>query len=64
MASGAVGGGTVSVSIGRGLVIVKGKKLDRGAFDDANVHVGVGIGAQRFAGAGAFRTRGAKRIYP
>jgi len=64
VASGAIGGGTVSVSIGRGLVIVKGKKLDLGAFDDANVHVGVGIGAQRFAGAGAFRTRGAKRIYP
>ena len=64
VASGPVAGGTDSVSIGRGLVILKGKKLDLGAFDDGNVHVGVGIGAQRFAGAGAFRTRGPKRVFP
>jgi len=64
VATGSVAGGTVTVSIARGLAVVKGKKLDLGAFDDGNVHVGVGIGAQRFAGAGAFRTRGAKRIYP
>ena len=41
VASGPVAGGTVSVSIGHGLVIVKGKKLDLGAFDDGNVHVGI-----------------------
>ena len=29
-----------------------------------NVNVGVGIGGHRFAGAGAFRTRGAKRVHP
>jgi hypothetical protein len=64
VASGGVAGGTVGVSIARGLLIVKGKKLDLGAFDDGNVHVGIGVGALRFAGAGAFRTRGPKRIYP
>jgi cysteine-rich repeat protein len=64
VATGSLAGGTVTVSIARGLAVVKGKKLDLSAFDDANVHVGIGIGAQRFAGAGAFRTRGPKRIYP
>ena len=64
VASGAVGGGTLTVSIGRGLVIVKGKKLDLAGLDDATVHLGVAIGPHRFAGAGAFRTRGAKRIHP
>jgi cysteine-rich repeat protein len=64
VASGAVGGGTLTVSVKGGLVVVKGKKLDLGALDDANVHVGVAIGASRFAGAGAFRTRGNKRVYP
>jgi len=64
VASAAVGGGTLTLSFGGGLVMVKGKHLDLGALDDATVHVGVGIGAHRFAGTGAFRTRGAKRIYP
>lgn len=62
--NGAVGSGTVTVSIAGGLVVVKGKKLDLGALDDPNVHVGVAIGTSRFAGAGAFRTRGNKRVYP
>jgi len=64
VASSTVGGGTLTVSIGGGRVVVKGKKLDLGALDDPNVHVGLGIGTQRFAGAGAFRTRGAKRVHP
>ena len=64
VASGAVAGGTLTVSFGHGLVIVKGKHLDLAAFDQTDVHVGVGIGSHRFAGAGAFRTRGAKRVHP
>lgn len=65
IASGKVGGGFVSVTFaGGGLVQVKGKKLDLGALDDAQVHVGVGIGEHRFAGAAAFRTRGPKRVHP
>ena len=64
VAKGTVGSGTLTVSFGAGLVVVKGKKLALEALDDPSVHVGVGIGAQRFAGAGAFRTRGAKRVHP
>jgi hypothetical protein len=64
VASSAVSGRTVTVSFGGGLVVVKGKKLALDALDDPNVHVGISLGAQRFAGAGAFRTRGAKRVHP
>ena len=64
VASATVGAGTLAVSVGGGHVIVKGKHLDLGALDDATIHLGVGIGAHRFAGAGAFRTRGAKRVHP
>jgi len=64
VASGQVAGGTLTMSFGDGLVMLKGKKLDLSALDDGNVSVGVGIGGHRFAGAGAFRTRGAKRVHP
>ncbi len=64
VASGPVAGGTLSVSIAGGLVVVKGRKLDLSALDDGQVNMGVGIGGHRFAGAGAFRTRGPKRVYP
>jgi cysteine-rich repeat protein len=64
IASGAVGNGTLTVSIAGGLVIIKGKHLDLSALDDPNLSIGVGIGAHRFAGAAAFRTKGAKRVYP
>jgi cysteine-rich repeat protein len=64
IATGAAAGGTLTLSIARGLVVVKGRKLDLSALDDANVRLGVGIGATRFVGAGAFRTRGNKRVYP
>jgi cysteine-rich repeat protein len=64
VASGSVAGGTLTVSIAGGRVVVKGKHLDLGALDDPNVVLGVGVGAHRFAGAGAFRTRGAKRVHP
>jgi cysteine-rich repeat protein len=64
IASAGVAGGTLTASIKGGLVVLKGKKLDLSAFDDANVVVGVAVGANRFAAAGAFRTRGNKRVYP
>ncbi len=64
VASAAVGGGTITLSVGGGLVVVKGKRLDLSALDDPNVTLGIAIGGHRFAGAGAFRTRGAKRVHP
>lgn len=64
VARGTVGSGTLTVSFGGGLVVVKGKKLALDALDDPTVHVGVAVGAQRFAGAGAFRTRGTRRVHP
>jgi cysteine-rich repeat protein len=64
VATGAVGSGTLTLQVRGGRVTLKGKALDLSALDDATVVVGVGIGAHRFAGSGAFRTRGSKRVYP
>jgi cysteine-rich repeat protein len=64
VATGTVGGGTLTLSVGGGLVRVKGKRLGLAALDDPNVAVGVAIGVHRFAGAGVFRTRGARRVHP
>ncbi|MGH7895748.1 MAG: DUF4215 domain-containing protein, partial [Candidatus Binatia bacterium] len=64
VASGNAGAGTLTVAVRGGFVVVKGRGLDLATLDDQNVNVGVTIGAHRFAGAGAFRTRGSKRVYP
>jgi cysteine-rich repeat protein len=64
VASGSVGGGTVTVTLRGGLVVVKGRGLDLSALDDPNVHAGVAIGDQRFAASRVFRTRGSKHVYP
>jgi hypothetical protein len=63
-ATGAIGAGSLTVTLRGGVVTFKGKKLDLGALDQDLVHVGVTIGTQRLAGSGTFRTRGKKRVYP
>jgi cysteine-rich repeat protein len=64
VASAAVGGGTVTLAVRGGRVTVKGRKLDLSALDHDALAFGVAIGSHRFAGSAAFRTRGAKRVYP
>jgi len=64
-AHGKIGAGRVSLRAREdGSFALTARKLDLSKLDDPNVRVGLSLGDAHFAGAGPFRARGGRRIYP
>ena len=65
VASGSLGGAPLSMTVApNGKISVKGKGLDLPALDDPQLAVGVRVGTQLFAGGGALRSRGPRKVFP
>jgi hypothetical protein len=52
------------MSLVRGRLALSGRRLPLGALDHPSVTVGLTIGNDRYAGTGAFRARGRRRVFP
>jgi cysteine-rich repeat protein len=64
VASGTLAGASLTLSIVKSKLTVKGKGLDLPALDDPQLGVGIRVGTQLFAGGGALRPRGPRKVFP